>query len=450
MSAISTSMVLIKQEEEKKGLDDIVTNNISPDVIKQLRRNFELKYSSKERIDWLQSHVIGNQIEFETPFGKRTLTYSDHTAFGRCLQFIEDYILKKVVPSYGNTHNNDNFVGKRMTNLAHKSSEFIKKCMGGGQNGSIIFCGSGTTVAIKRLQEVMGIAVTLIRLAEVVEICLSYNGLNDIEALERQLKSSQCAHRLMLRSFSACSNVTGVATDTLARSPLSPSRGLCLLRLRRRVMARSSLVAGSRRADIQLLLPYLKKLRLLRLTALCLQVNLPMRLVNLSLGSGVDLGDSLIPMAQVSSITVGDGKKRMLVGESSDLNKKSDVDWLDSLSDWEEVPVLEPVDHPSSGTVIEVGEEVDVVGKLLGHTAKRLQSEAEEEEAIKDLLNSLRSDVMDLKKLVMGLEEALARTKNYRDHWTENCDASRRLYTELETRTKLFSNGNVAIAKSYL
>ncbi|KAJ0978172.1 hypothetical protein J5N97_013646 [Dioscorea zingiberensis] len=120
-------MVLIKQEEEKKGLDDIVTNNISPDVIKQLRRNFELKYSSEERIDWLQSHVIGYQIEFETPFGKRTLTYNDHMASGRCLQFFEDYILEKVVPSYGNTHTNDNFVGKRMTNLAHKSSEVHQK-----------------------------------------------------------------------------------------------------------------------------------------------------------------------------------------------------------------------------------------------------------------------------------------------------------------------------------
>ncbi|KAJ0976857.1 hypothetical protein J5N97_012331 [Dioscorea zingiberensis] len=255
MSPIHTSM-FVKPDAEKKGLVDLITN-ISPDVIKQLRRNSELN-SSEERIDWLQSQVIGNQIEFDTPFGKRTLTYADHTASGRCLQFIEDYIVEKVLPSYGNTHTDDSFVGKRTTNLAHKSSEFIKKCMGGGPDDSIIFCGSGTTAAIKRLQEVMGIAVTPIMrermlecmnreerwvvfigpyehhsnilswrqsLAEVVEIGLNYDGLIDIEALERELKSPQYAHRPMLGSFSACSNVTGVATDTRALARLLHHHG---------------------------------------------------------------------------------------------------------------------------------------------------------------------------------------------------------------------------------
>jgi selenocysteine lyase/cysteine desulfurase len=32
------------------------------------------------------------------------VAYCDYTASGRSLQFIEDYILREVLPSYGNTH----------------------------------------------------------------------------------------------------------------------------------------------------------------------------------------------------------------------------------------------------------------------------------------------------------------------------------------------------------
>ena len=43
--------------------------------------------------------------------------------------------------------------------MVHEATSYIKKSLGGGQEDAILFCGSGTTAAIKRLQEVMGIAV---------------------------------------------------------------------------------------------------------------------------------------------------------------------------------------------------------------------------------------------------------------------------------------------------
>ncbi|KAM0939921.1 putative cysteine desulfurase [Dioscorea sansibarensis] len=249
-------MIKPVQEINKSSLDDLDTS-ISPAVIQKLRR-YSQNNSSEERIEWLQSQVIGNQIEFDTPFGKRTLTYADHTASGRSLKFIEDYIVDKVLPSYGNTHTDDSFVGERTTKLAHKASEFIKKCMGGGDDDSIIFCGSGTTAAIKRLQEVIGIAVSPIMrdrvlesakkeerwvvfigpyehhsnilswrqsLAEVVEIGLNPDGLIDLVELERELKSPKYLDRPKLGSFSACSNVTGIATDTRAVARLLHRHG---------------------------------------------------------------------------------------------------------------------------------------------------------------------------------------------------------------------------------
>ncbi|KAF5185361.1 Aminotransferase [Thalictrum thalictroides] len=203
--------------------------------------------SIQEKCTWLRSQLIGDHVEFETPFGKRQLSYADHTASGRSLHHIENFIIENVYPFYGNTHTDDSFVGRRTTKMVHEATAYIKKCLGGGSEDALLFCGSGTTAAIKRLQEVMGISVPSIMrsrvmelrrpeerwvvfvgpyehhsnllswrqsLAEVVEIGLNEDGLIDMEMLRNELKSSKYANRPMLGSFSACSNVTGILSDT--------------------------------------------------------------------------------------------------------------------------------------------------------------------------------------------------------------------------------------------
>ncbi|CAN6463842.1 unnamed protein product [Victoria cruziana] len=214
--------------------------------------------SVKEKCAWLRSQLIGEDVEFDTPFGKRLLTYADHTASGRSLHHIENYIIQKVLPFYGNTHTDDSFVGHRTTKMVHEAANYIKSCMGGGADDALLFCGSGTTAAIKRLQEVMGIAVpSTLRsrvlgtlrpderwvvfvgpyehhsnllswrqsLAEVVEIGVDGKGLVDMEELRRELKSTKYANRPLLGSFSACSNVTGIHTDTRALARLLHEHG---------------------------------------------------------------------------------------------------------------------------------------------------------------------------------------------------------------------------------
>ena len=153
----------------------------------------------------------------------------------------------------GNTHTSDSYVGHQTTKMLREAAEYIKKCLGGGEDDAIMFCGSGSTAAIKRLQEVMGVAVAstlrekVIKclsneerwvvfvgpyehhsnllswrqsLAEVVEIGLDDNGLIDIEDLRRRLESYKYANRPILGSFSACSNVTGIYSDTRRISQL--------------------------------------------------------------------------------------------------------------------------------------------------------------------------------------------------------------------------------------
>ncbi|KAK2384843.1 putative cysteine desulfurase [Trifolium repens] len=203
--------------------------------------------SAEEKLCWLRSQIVGNDAEFDSPFGRRKLLYADHTASGRSLHYNENFIINYLLPFYGNTHTCDSYVGSRTTKMLHEATEYIKKCLGGGEGDAIIFCGSGTTAAIKRLQEVMGIAVPSIlrermlrclskeerwvvfvgphehhsnllswrqSLAEVVEIGLDDKGLLDMEALKLQLEAYKDTNRPLLGSFSACSNVTGIYSDT--------------------------------------------------------------------------------------------------------------------------------------------------------------------------------------------------------------------------------------------
>ncbi|KAJ4825944.1 hypothetical protein Tsubulata_011178, partial [Turnera subulata] len=180
--------------------------------------------TEEKKLDWLRSQIIGSDAEFDSPFGKRRLTYADHTASGRSLYNVENFILKNVLPFYGNTHTSDSYVGHRTTKMLQEATQYIKSCLGGTSNDAIMFCGQGTTSAIKRLQEVMGIAVpSIVRdrsLAEVIEIGLDDNGLVDLEALRQHLESFKASNRPILGSFSACSNVTGILSDTRAIAQL--------------------------------------------------------------------------------------------------------------------------------------------------------------------------------------------------------------------------------------
>ncbi|KAJ1265138.1 hypothetical protein BS78_08G056500 [Paspalum vaginatum] len=201
-----------------------------------------------DKVAWLRSQLIGKDAEFATPFGRRALTYADQTASGRSLRYIEDYLVSEVLPFYGNTHTEDSHVGSKTTRLVHRAARYVRRCMGAGPRDALLFCGAGTTAAIKRLQEVIGVAAPSAELrgrlaaqlraeerwvvfvgpyehhsnllswrrslAEVVEIGADRDGLVDVAALRRALASPEYARRPMLGSFSACSNVTGVVTDT--------------------------------------------------------------------------------------------------------------------------------------------------------------------------------------------------------------------------------------------
>jgi hypothetical protein len=83
------------------GNNDDGTSTTTTTLVSLLRARSERSAREEERVEWVRSQLVGRDAEFETPFGRRALLYADHTATGRSLRYIEDYILKHVLPFYG-------------------------------------------------------------------------------------------------------------------------------------------------------------------------------------------------------------------------------------------------------------------------------------------------------------------------------------------------------------
>jgi selenocysteine lyase/cysteine desulfurase len=204
-------------------------------------------------LDELRADVIGADACLDGPFGPRRIAYADHIASGRALGSIERTLREGVLPTYANTHTDDSFTGARTTRIAHQAGAYLKRAVGADETYAIAFPGTGATGAVKRLQEILGVAVPCSRreallaalpeeerpvvfvgpyehhsnevswresLAEVVTVPLGPDGRLDVGALEALLTSPRYARRPKLGSFSAASNVTGIRTEvpTVART----------------------------------------------------------------------------------------------------------------------------------------------------------------------------------------------------------------------------------------
>ena len=208
-------------------------------------------------LEAIRKQIVGNDLLFDTPFGERHLLYADYTASGRGFQKIEEKIWN-IEKSYANTHTEDDYSGKYLTQLLHQAESKIKELVNAGSNGKIIMIGSGTTGALKKLQEIIGVYIPPVTrewitrsvkeddetennlleriekdrpvvfigpyehhtnelmwreaYVEVVVIPFDREGRIDLEDLENKLTDQKYKHRLKIGSFSAGSNITGIRT----------------------------------------------------------------------------------------------------------------------------------------------------------------------------------------------------------------------------------------------
>ena len=78
------------------------------------------------------------------------MTYADYTASGRCLDFVEDFMTEKVMPTYANTHTEASATGLQTTRFVEEARETIRQCVNAGPDNVLIFTGSGSTGKVAR------------------------------------------------------------------------------------------------------------------------------------------------------------------------------------------------------------------------------------------------------------------------------------------------------------
>ncbi len=199
--------------------------------------DFRQNLSSESIVADLRAGLIGEGIEFPTPYGTRRLIYADYTASGRALRQVEDFVAEKVLPFYANSHTEASYCGAYITGLRNDARKVISDITNAGDRCSVIFSGSGATSAINRLVALCGVAecarnnsenlpVVFVGPyehhsnilpwresgAEVVEIDEAVEGGPSLEDLRKQLEN-YADRPMKIGAFSAASNVTGIVSD---------------------------------------------------------------------------------------------------------------------------------------------------------------------------------------------------------------------------------------------
>jgi selenocysteine lyase/cysteine desulfurase len=215
--------------------------------------------ASARLIETIRASIIGDDHALEGPYGARRVTYADYTASGRSITFIEEFIREQVMPLYANTHTETSGTGRQTTQFRDDAREIIRRAVGGSDDDCVIFCGSGATGAINKLIDILNVRVPndldtrydltsripeaerpvvfigpfehhsnelpwRESIADVVVIHEDADGHVDLDHLEQELVRF-AARPLKIGSFSAASNVTGIATDTRAISTLLHRHG---------------------------------------------------------------------------------------------------------------------------------------------------------------------------------------------------------------------------------
>ncbi|MBN2892880.1 MAG: aminotransferase class V-fold PLP-dependent enzyme [Bacteroidales bacterium] len=104
-----------------------------------------------------KKNIIGNDTEFETPFGKQKMLYADWIASGRLYKPIEEKMQKLFGPMIGNTHSEASETGVKMTKSYILAKKIIKQHVNASDEDIIITSGAGMTRVVNKLQRILGL-----------------------------------------------------------------------------------------------------------------------------------------------------------------------------------------------------------------------------------------------------------------------------------------------------
>ncbi|MCX7836047.1 MAG: aminotransferase class V-fold PLP-dependent enzyme [bacterium] len=189
-----------------------------------------------------RQRVIGWDAVIHTPFGEKPLIYADFTASGRFFRDIEDELNERILPFIANTHSETTTLARYITHHYHLAFQKIAHYVHADDEYVLIPVGAGSTGAINRLILAMGLRIPawcqgkvqrdalpplVIRslmehhsndiawretIAETQYVGFSRQGTIDLNQLEDLVKN-HCGKRMIIGTFSAASNVTGIQND---------------------------------------------------------------------------------------------------------------------------------------------------------------------------------------------------------------------------------------------
>jgi selenocysteine lyase/cysteine desulfurase len=205
--------------------------------------------SLEQYFERFRNGIVGQDAEFESPYGTRRIIYADWIASGRLYAPIEAKILGQIGPFVANTHTETTMTGTLMTKAYQRSHQMIKQFVNASPNDVIITAGSGMTSVVNKLMRILSLkgcggkddlciknserpVVFITHMehhsnhtswfettAEVVMIEPDRDLLVDLDDLRRKLEKYR-DRKFKIGSFTACSNVTGVKTPYHAMARL--------------------------------------------------------------------------------------------------------------------------------------------------------------------------------------------------------------------------------------
>ena len=208
---------------------------------------FRATVGAGEAVAGLRAGLIGDDVMIDGPFGPVPMIYADYVASGRALRQVEEFVMARVLPYYANTHTQASFVGAYCFRLRAEARACVADLVGAGPGYSTIFAGSGSTAGLNRLVGLLDIAGIIAKGgravvaigpyehhsnilpwresgAAVIEIPEAATGGPDLQVLDAVLARHAGAD-LLVGSFSAASNVTGILTDTDAATRILRAHG---------------------------------------------------------------------------------------------------------------------------------------------------------------------------------------------------------------------------------
>lgn len=207
-----------------------------------------------------RNNIVGIAQEFESPFGRKKIVYTDWTASGRLYRPIEEKLLNDFGPFVANTHTETTISGTAMTMAYHEARHIIKHHVNASNEDVLITDGSGMTGVINKFQRILGLKVPenlkqftnipdekkpvvfvthmehhsnqtswLETIAKVVVIPACDQGLVCLDSFKKLVEEYK-DYTLKIASVTGCSNVTGIKTPYYEIAKIMHSyNGVCFV-----------------------------------------------------------------------------------------------------------------------------------------------------------------------------------------------------------------------------